>query len=120
MISGAISSLLRLASATVCAVWRLTISLAQPGTTQKEVVGSLDLPRPERGQGQQHVENAATVPKAQRNGRRKTRALWQELDCPKSNSQGSICPPSGNVPDTAVLSNQRRDGRRCFLLREDH
>ena len=104
MNSGATPSLLRLVSASVCAVWRLTISLAQPGTTQKEVVGSLDLPRPEKEQGQQHVENAMTIPKAQRDGRRKTRALWQELNCPKSNSLGSICPPIGNVPDTDVFS----------------
>jgi hypothetical protein len=42
---------LRLVTAYVCAVSRLTVSLAQPGRTQKEVPGSPNQPRAERQKG---------------------------------------------------------------------
>jgi hypothetical protein len=35
----------------------------------------------------------------------KIRALWSGLDCSKSNSQGSICPPIATMPEVdAILS----------------
>ena len=52
---------LRLVTRSLCAMRRLTASLTQSGTTQKEVVESLDSPGAERQRGQQQVENATTL-----------------------------------------------------------
>ncbi len=43
---------LRLVTASVCAVSRTIVSLAQPGVTEKEVTGRPHLPGPERERGQ--------------------------------------------------------------------
>jgi hypothetical protein len=42
---------LPLVTAYVCAVSRLIVSLVQPGSTQKEVLGPPNLPRAERQRG---------------------------------------------------------------------
>ncbi len=40
------------------AVWRVVISLVQPGRTRREVLGLSNLPNPEKGRGQEHVGEA--------------------------------------------------------------
>jgi len=59
----ACSVTLHFMTASVCAMRRLTVPLTQSGTTQKEVVESLDSPGAERQRGQQQVENATTLSK---------------------------------------------------------
>ena len=70
----------------VCAVLRLIVSLVQPGSTQKEVLGSPNLPGAERQRGKEHVVERSDELKICRLMCCKIRALWRELDCPKPNS----------------------------------
>jgi hypothetical protein len=44
-----------------CAVWRMVISLVQPGRTRREVLESFNPPGPERERGQEHVGNAEST-----------------------------------------------------------
>lgn len=46
-------------SASRCAVSRTIISLVQPGRIQREVLGSSNLPGPEREKGQEHIGKAS-------------------------------------------------------------
>jgi len=78
---------LPLVTAYVCAMSRAITSLAQPGRTWKEVLGSAILPDTERFRGPEPDGKAAMYLKACTDRRRKTRTLWQELHCPKFNSQ---------------------------------
>jgi hypothetical protein len=78
---------LRFIAASLCAVSRLMVSLVQPGRTQRKVLGSPHQPGAERRRGKEHVMESGDEPEVQRNMRRKTRALWQELNCPKSTSR---------------------------------
>ena len=104
-------------TASLCAVSRTIVSLAQPGRTQKEVLGSPTLPRPERERGQEHGVESSGGPKACKPRCCKTRVLWRERHCPKPNSQGSICPPIGTTSIADVRSNHGIEGRSGFLLR---
>ncbi len=58
------------------------------------------------------------VVETQHDGCRDARILWQELDCPKPNVQGSICPLIGNMSDTDALLNTIMYGRIVFFLQE--
>ena len=72
----------------VCAVRRSVVSLAQPGRTQKEVLGSPNLPGPEREREQEHVVESGAGMKTCRPRCCKTRVLWRELHCPIAQFSG--------------------------------
>jgi hypothetical protein len=76
----------------VCAVRRSVVSLAQPGRTWRNVLGSNDLPKAERLTGPEHVSKAAIDPKALTVMRCSTRMIWEKLHCLKSNLQTVIVP----------------------------
>ena len=42
----------------LCAVWRVVISLAQPGRTRRDVLESFNLPYDESQGGQEHIGKA--------------------------------------------------------------
>jgi len=94
---------MRFVAAYVCAVSRLMISLAQPGTTQREVVGAPNRPEVERWRGKEPVVESGDRQKACTSMRCKLRTLWLELNCPKPNSQGSSCSPIGTMPQADAL-----------------
>jgi hypothetical protein len=71
----------------VCAVRRSVVSLAQPGRTWKNVLGSNGLPEAERTTGPQHASKAAIDLKALTVMCCSTRMIWEKLDCLKSNLQ---------------------------------
>jgi hypothetical protein len=50
---------LRLVTASVCAVSRLTVSLVQQGSTQKELLGSPNRPGTERQRGKEPVAESS-------------------------------------------------------------
>jgi hypothetical protein len=102
----------------VCAVSRRMISLVQPGSTQKEVFGSPNLPGSEKGRG---TEPGAESSKERKRGRLrcgKIRALWRELDGPKPHAQGSMRTPLDTFSDVDAIRNSDGHGRSLFLLRD--
>jgi hypothetical protein len=79
------------------------ISLAQPGRTQKEVLGAPNRPEIERWRGKEPVVESGEEEKMCRFLCRKLRALWSELNCPKPNLQGSICSPIDTTSEVDAL-----------------
>jgi hypothetical protein len=94
------------------------VSLAQPGSTQKEVLGPPNLPGAERQRGKEHVVERSDELKIGRLMRCKIRALWRELDCPKPNSQGSMRTPIDTISEVDAILNRDYHGRFLFLLRD--
>jgi hypothetical protein len=79
------------------------VSLAQPGRTQKEVLGAPNRPEIERWRGKEPVVESGDEQKMCRFMRRKLRVLWSELDCPKPNREGSSCPPIDTTSEVDAL-----------------
>jgi hypothetical protein len=94
---------LPLVTASVCAASRSMVSPAQPGRTQKEVLGAPNRPEIERWRGKEPVAESGDEQKMCMFLRRKLRALWSELDCPKPNLQGSRCPPIDTTSEVDAL-----------------
>jgi hypothetical protein len=109
---------LRLVTAYVCAVSRLTVSLVQPGSTQKEVLGSPNRPEAERQRGKEHVAESSDQTKICRLTRCKNRALRRELDCPKPNSQESNCPLIDTISEVDAILSGDFYVRSPLLLRD--
>jgi len=72
-------------TASVCAASHLMVSPAQPGSTQKEVLGAPNRPEVERRRGKEPVVESSDWQKMCMPGCCKLRALWPELNCPKPN-----------------------------------
>src|SRR5947209_7307146 len=92
------------------------ISLAQPGSTQKEVLGAPNQPEVERWKGKEPVVESGGQQKTCMLRCRKLRTLGLELNCPKPNAQGSSCSPIGTTPEADALLNADFYVRSGFLL----
>jgi len=90
-------------TAYVCAASRSMVSLAQPGSTQKEVLGAPNRPEVERQRGQEPVVESGDEQKMCMFMCCKLRALWSELDCSKPNFQRSRCPPIDTTSEVDAL-----------------
>src|SRR5437867_11087659 len=97
------SATLRPMTSYVCAASRLMISLAQPGRTQREVLGAPNPPEVERWRGKEPVVESGDRQKACMSMRCKLRTLWLELHCPKPNGEGSSCPPIDTMSEIDAL-----------------
>ena len=94
---------LRLVTRYVCAASRLMRSLAQPGSTQREVLGAPNRPGTERRRGKEPVVESGDRQKACMSMCCKLRTLWLELNCPKPNREGSSCPPIDTMSEIDAL-----------------
>jgi len=94
------------------------VSPVQLGRIQKEILGAPNLPEIERGRGKEPVVESGDEQKMCMFLRRKLRALWSELNCPKPNLQGSSCPPIDTTSQVDAILNGDCYVRSPFLLHD--
>jgi len=96
---------------------RITLSLAEPGGTRRNVPGSSHLPCVERQGGKQHMRKAIEIWQTIEIEDGETRAVWAKLDCLKFNRQWLKTGPMGKrlkpIPFSALVFNPDQ----CTLLR---
>ena len=104
----------------LCATRRLVASPAEPGGTQREVLGSDGLPRPERERGQEHASKPRAVP------RRMGSAVGDPRDMAKaglleaqSPGDGSSHPPERRLTPAPALRHARNIAVATFGARSD-
>lgn len=68
-----------------CAASRTMVSLAQPGRTRRNVLGSTAYPESKDKGGQQHAVRAVVNERRETLMRCKTRTIWVRLHCLKPN-----------------------------------
>ena len=86
----------------MCAVRRSVVSLAQPGRTWRNVLGSNGLPKAERPMGTTACQQSSDLLKALMGMRCSTRMIWERRHCLKSNLQMVTGPPIGRTLETDV------------------
>jgi hypothetical protein len=109
---------LRFMTAYVCAVSRLMRSPMQSGRTEREVLGAPNRPEIERWRGKEPVMESGGQQKACMLMCCKLRVLWLELNCPKSNREGSSCSPIDTMPEIDAFLRLGFYGRSGRPLQE--